>query len=317
MILDYNDLISTQTFTILGILTAFYFFQRFASFVWLYYLRPPSLHKFLHGKEPYALITGASDGIGRAVAKELYERGFNLILHGRNETKLKAAIDQIHASGKGPKRDIRFFLASADAADVDFTKIVEQFKDLRITLVINNVGGGRLRAQRIDAFSGEDLLGDIRVNALFSFDLTHALLPQLRAAGGPVEVVFVGSQSADIAIPRLSTYAASKSFLYQLTRCLNADETYGSPSQVRFTYWNVGTVITNSLREKPSLFYPLAADFAKNLMGIIGCGREKVTPYAPHAMQQLLVGLLPKSILLHHATKTIQRIIDETEKRTD
>ncbi|KAK7678569.1 hypothetical protein QCA50_018441 [Cerrena zonata] len=84
---------------------------------------------------------------------------------------------------------------------------------------------------RIDACEGEDLLG---VNALFPFNLTYAFLPQSQTTGGPVELVIVGSRSADISIPRLSTYARSKVFLYQLTRCLNADERYGSPLEVRF-----------------------------------------------------------------------------------
>lgn len=150
MTYDTQQVIPTQAFTIVGYLTAFYFFQRFASFIWLYYLRPPSLHKFLHGKEPYALITGASDGIGRAIALELYQRGFNLILHGRNETKLRGVVEQIHAaaSARGPKRDIKYFVASADEANINFEKIAEQFMGLHITLFMNNVGGGRLRADR-------------------------------------------------------------------------------------------------------------------------------------------------------------------------
>lgn len=143
-----TNILPTRVLTTLGLLTATYFVQRSASFVWFYYLRPSSIHKFLHGKEPYALITGASDGIGRAIAQELYEKGFNLILHGRNETKLKGVIEQIHAGAKDAKRDIRYFIAPADAPDVDFKKIAEQFKDLRITLFINNVGGGRVRSQR-------------------------------------------------------------------------------------------------------------------------------------------------------------------------
>ena len=175
----------------------------------------------------------------------------------------------------------------------------------------------RTRYYRIDNHTSEDLHGDIRLNALFPFNLTHAFLPRLRASRRPVEVIFVGSQSADISIPHLFTYAPSKSFIYQLTRCLNADEKVGPPSQIRFTYWNVGTVVTNGLREKPSLFYPLAAKFAKHSLHVIGSGYEKVTPYAPHAVQQFFVELLPKSFLDHHAAKTMEHLLEEAQKRTD
>ena len=169
---------------------------------------------------------------------------------------------------------------------------------------------------RIDSYSEEQLLGDLRLNALFPFNLTHAFLPQLRAANGPVEVIFVGSRSADITIPRLTTYAPPKVFLCQLARCLNADERFGPPSQVRFTYWNVGTVATKGLGTgtKPNLFNPLASTFARNLMGVIGCGKEKLIPYAPHALQELLTGLAPQRVLERHATKVIQALIAEHTK---
>ncbi|CAL1715796.1 unnamed protein product [Somion occarium] len=307
-----------QIFTFLGILTTAYFLRRLVSFIWLYYLRPSSVNKFIYGKEPYALITGASDGIGRATALELYEKGFNLILHGRNEAKLTKVISEIKATAKGPSRDIKYFIASADSPEVDFQKIADEFRQLKVTLLINNVGGSNgLRSEKVDGYDETELLCDIRINALFPFYLTRAFLPQLRSTGGPVEVIFVGSQSADIAIPRLYTYAPSKAFLHRLACCLNSDEQFWTPSNVRFVYWNVGTVVTNSLRETPGLFYPLAAKFAKSAVARIGCGKERVTPYAPHAFQQFFVGLLPESFLLKYAADTMKKLIEGFEKRVD
>jgi 17beta-estradiol 17-dehydrogenase / very-long-chain 3-oxoacyl-CoA reductase len=78
-------------------------------------------------------------GLRKGVAKELYRRGFNLILHGRNEEKTRKVVEEIKAIGGG--RDVRYFLADVAAPGHDFQKIIAAFKDLNITLMLNNVGG--------------------------------------------------------------------------------------------------------------------------------------------------------------------------------
>lgn len=62
-----------------------------ASFIlWLYFLRPSQLHKYRDSElSSWALVTGASDGIGLELARELLAQGFNVLVHGRNETKLE------------------------------------------------------------------------------------------------------------------------------------------------------------------------------------------------------------------------------------
>lgn len=114
---------------------------RIARFLWFYGLRPSSARKYLHGPAPYAIVTGATDGIGKATAIELYRRGFNLIIHGRNEAKVLKVIEEIKAHGSG---DVRYFLVDATKGGHDFAQLVEPFCDLNITLVIHNVGGSFL-----------------------------------------------------------------------------------------------------------------------------------------------------------------------------
>ena len=110
---------------------------RFATFLSLH-LTAPGVRKFVYGRAPYALVTGATDGIGKEVAKELYRRGFNLVLHGRNPEKLVKVKAEIKNLGS---REVRVWVEDASRAQVDFEKAVRQWDDIEITLVVHNVGG--------------------------------------------------------------------------------------------------------------------------------------------------------------------------------
>ena len=125
---------------------------RLASFIWLYFLRPSSVKRYLHGNAPYTIVTGATDGIGKASAVELLTRGFNVILHGRNEAKMQRVVEELRAAvrgkGKAEKADIRYFLADAAKGEHNFQELVAPFKDLHLTVVLHNVGGSDLYPQR-------------------------------------------------------------------------------------------------------------------------------------------------------------------------
>ena len=157
-------------------------------------------------------------------------------------------------------------------------------------------------------------MGDVRVNCLFSFNLTRAFLPKLRSAAGPALVVFVGSISADIHIPRLYNYAPCKSFLFQLTRCLNTDERYWTPTNVSFSYFVVGEVVSNSMRINPGLFRPSSSRFAKHFVETLGCGWERVTPYWLHAVQQWGVSLLGERLVGKYAAIRIRELLEKDLK---
>ncbi|KAI8969867.1 NAD-P-binding protein [Trametes punicea] len=277
---------------VLGVVLSLPYLYRFADFVWLYFLRPTTIHHYLHGDAPFAIVTGATDGIGKATAAELYDRGFNLILHGRNEKKMQKVIEELRARGHRDT-DIRYLIADAAKPGHDFDKMIAPFKELNITLIIHNVGGSYgVQPERVDERSEDHIHNVVRWNALFPLLLTRVLLPQLRrsAKHGPVLVQFVGSLAGDISPPRVPVYAASKRFLETLARALDNDERYfDDDTGVRFTYLGVGAVSSASLREKPSWGTPTSETFAKAIIARTGCGRRRVVPYAMHAVMHTIV----------------------------
>jgi 17beta-estradiol 17-dehydrogenase / very-long-chain 3-oxoacyl-CoA reductase len=133
--------------TALGAILSLTYIYRFANFIWIYCLRPSSVRKYIYGPAPYAIVTGASDGIGKALAFELYDKGFHLILHGRNEEKMNKVIGEIRAK-RGGSRDVRYFLADAADPSHDFEKIAQGLKGLHITLVVHNAGGTPKKLER-------------------------------------------------------------------------------------------------------------------------------------------------------------------------
>ncbi|KAI0833777.1 NAD-P-binding protein [Trametes gibbosa] len=281
----------------LGVALSIPYAYRFANFVWLYFLRPTSIHHYLHGEAPYALVTGATDGIGKGTAAELYARGFNLLLHGRNEKKMQKVVEELRAHGKpGSNGDIRYFLADATKAGLDFEKTIEPFKDLNITLVIHNVGGSNgVQAERLDERPEQYIHTLVQWNALFPLLLSRVLLPQLRrsAKNGPINVQFVGSLAGDVCPTRLSIYASSKRFLEALARALDNDEQFfDGPTGVRFTYLAVGPVNSASMHQAPSLHTPTSETFGRAIVARTGCGLRRVAPYAMHAVSQVVVSAL-------------------------
>ncbi|KZT70375.1 NAD(P)-binding protein [Daedalea quercina L-15889] len=309
----FNSLpVPPRVLTLLCGVYAAYQTRRLLDFVWFYCLRPSSVHRYLHDPPAYALVTGASDGIGKSVARELYDNGFNLILHGRNEEKLRRVADEIRARGS---RDVRYFIADASDESHDFAKLVQPFSELNITIVFHNVGGSGIARDGIDSFTDTGLAGIVHQNATFPLLLTRALLPQLRTSAkrGPVIAQFVGSVTADITPPRLVAYSASKAFLRALSRALDNDEQlWGTPSGVRFACITVGEVQSNSHKATASLVCPTADRFAKAVVARIGCERRQYTPWMPHAMLNWVTGLLPEYVL----DKTVATAMRQTASKT-
>lgn len=138
--------IAVQALAVVGFLFLVSLCYRLLSFIWFYRLRRTSVQQYLHDdSSAYALITGASDGIGRAVAQELYDKGFNLIIHGRNEDKVQGVAEDLRARGS---QDVQYFIADAENSGHDFAQLIKPFKRLNVTLVVHNVGGTIMSRER-------------------------------------------------------------------------------------------------------------------------------------------------------------------------
>jgi NAD(P)-dependent dehydrogenase (short-subunit alcohol dehydrogenase family) len=136
--------------------------------------------------EQTALVTGATDGLGRALARELAERGATDLDHGRSDARLRETVEEI-----GSKRVRPYRADFSRLADVRRLADHVERGYPRLDLLVNNAGiGGGKDGRREESTDGYELR--FAVNYLAPFLLTNLLLPLLRRSA-PARVVNVAS----------------------------------------------------------------------------------------------------------------------------
>lgn len=134
-----------------------------------------------------ALVTGATSGIGKEVARGLAERGFQVGLVARDEAKGRAVLEELRASADGDRLDL--FIADLEAqAQVRRLAGEVLVRYERLHVLVNNAGGLFARF----ALTGDGIERTFALNHFAYFLLTELLLPSLRAAA-PARVVSVAS----------------------------------------------------------------------------------------------------------------------------
>ncbi len=181
----------------------------------------------------YSLITGASSGIGRAMALELAKRGSDLILVARRETELKALKDQITQQYK-----VDVVINVKDISKVENCKqLHEEVLKYQPYNVINNAGFGR-----VGLFKEIDL--DTELSMIDTNIVAVQVLTKLFVNSMTDGVILnVSSIAGMLPTPLMATYAATKSYVLNFSRAIN-QELKISKSKLRVISLNPGPVIT-------------------------------------------------------------------------
>ena len=166
-----------------------------------------------------ALVTGASRGLGRALAAGLAREGYALITDARNAAALEAAAQGIRAQGG------TVTALAGDVADPAHRAALSRAAGQagRLDLLVNNAG--TLGASPLPALADypvDDLRAAFEVNVIAPIALTQLLLPLLRASGGAV--LNITSDAAAEAYAGWGGYGAAKAALEQASNVLAAEE---------------------------------------------------------------------------------------------
>ena len=174
----------------------------------------------------YALITGGSKGIGKHIADELARKGWNILLVARSADLLKQAAAELSSRYTVKVDWLAMDLSGHDAPQKVYDWCKQ--KDYTVRALVNNAGYGL--SGPFEKYPWAEHLNMMQVNMSALVGLTRLFLPDLRGSSRSY-ILNIASSAAYQAVPKLSLYAATKSFVLAFSRGLH-QELQGSPVSV-------------------------------------------------------------------------------------
>lgn len=168
----------------------------------------------LHRYGPWAVVTGASSGIGHAFARHLAGRGLNLVLAARSADRLRAIGDELHTAHGVEHRVVGVDLAHPDGPD----HLMRATADLDVGLLVSNAGDSAPK-DFLDHRLAE-LRTQLRLNAVSHLELVHHFGGRLvrRGRGG---ILLTSASGGFHGMPHMANDAAAKGYLHHLGEALH------------------------------------------------------------------------------------------------
>jgi short-subunit dehydrogenase len=252
----------------------------------------------------WALVTGASAGLGEEFARQLAGQGMNLVLTARREDRLARLADQLRAPN-----GIEVVTLPADlGASGEPDRLWEQASEgRRIHLLVNNAGfGAQGRFDLSDLARQTEM---VRVNCTAPLELAHHALRHFREVGEG-GIVNVASIAAFQPVPQLATYAASKAFILTLSEALWVENREAGVRVVALCPGRTPTEFqtvagTGSTKGAFGLRSPEAV--VKAGLEALEDGKSYVVPGMENYLASWLVRLLPRSAVTRALKKIVKR----------
>lgn len=262
----------------------------------VFVLPSTKLTKYGAKKGCWAVITGASDGIGKEFSQQLAAKGFNVLLVSRTKAKLDALAEEIETKYR-VQASVLAFDASKDY-EVDYEALKTAVSSIPVSLLINNVGQSHSIPVPFLETSDKELRDIITINNIATLKITQIVAPFIsktvtEAKSSRGLILTMGSFAALVPTPLLATYAGSKSFLQAWSNAL-AGELLSQNIDVQLVNsYLVASAMSKIKRSSSSIPSPKA--FVSSVLGSIGRrggAQERYatsTPYWTHALMHFAI----------------------------
>ncbi|EGT50980.1 CBN-LET-767 protein [Caenorhabditis brenneri] len=241
----------------------------------------------------WAVITGATDGIGKAYAFELARRGFNVFIVSRTQSKLDETKKEILE--KYPTIEVRTVAYDfTNAAPSGYKDLLAELNQVEIGVLVNNVGLSYEYPDVLHKVEGgiERLANITTINTLPPTLLSAGILPQMVARKTGV-IINVGSSASANQMALWAVYSATKKYVSWLTAILRKE--YEHQGIIIQTIAPMMVATKMSKVKRTSFFTPDGAKFAKSALNTVGNASD-TTGYITHQLQLELMNLIPTFI---------------------
>lgn len=204
---------------ILGLLQLSHFVLGLARGIWIYFLRPG---KNLKNLGQWAVVTGATDGIGKAYASALAKKGLKIVLVSRSTSKLDAAAQELKSEYNVDTQQLTVDFSTADAQT--YSQLSDSLSGLDIGVLVNNVGLSYDHAEYYDKIDDQLIDDLVAINIQATNKVTRSVLPGMiqRKRGA---IVNIGSAAATVAPsgPLYAVYAGTKAYVDMFSKSLDQE----------------------------------------------------------------------------------------------
>lgn len=256
----------------------------------LWVLPAVSFKKYGQKTGAWSLVTGATAGLGEEFAYQLAAKGFNILVLSRSREKLEAVQADIESKFKVETRN--FVMDVAHASDSDYNALKEYVKDLKLTVLVNNVGLSHSIPVSFAETDTRELTDIIAINNMGTLRITQAVLPRIEEVAaqknGPKGLIInISSFAGLIPTGQLAVYSGSKAFLQHWGIALG-EELKAKNIDVDNVLSYLVTSKMSKIR-RTSLLVPNPKQFVKSVLRSVGRrvgAQERVyttTPYWSHA----------------------------------